>query len=72
MLSKKQLRDAHIAIAVGAAIIFGGGFLVRNAGEAAAQLIVLAAFIAMAGTLVFFAEKEIKRQERQEREKRDQ
>jgi hypothetical protein len=68
MLPKKQLRDAHIAIAVGALIIFGGGFLARNAGEAAALLVVLAAFIAMAGVLVFLAEKDIHR----ESEERDQ
>jgi hypothetical protein len=69
MLSKKELRHTHIAIAVAAVIIFGGGFLVRNAGEAAQQLVVLAAFVALAVTLVFLAEKEIRREDR---EKRDQ
>jgi hypothetical protein len=69
MLSRKQLRDTHIAIAVAGVIIFGGGFLVRNAGEAATLMVLLAAFIAMAVTLVFLAEKEIRREES---EKRDQ
>ncbi|HEU4945268.1 MAG TPA: hypothetical protein VFT10_08920, partial [Solirubrobacterales bacterium] len=66
MLSRKQRRDVHIALAVGVVILFGGGFLVRNSGEAAMQLVGLAAFVGAFGTLTFLAEKEIRHQERDE------
>lgn len=63
MLSKKQLKDAHIAVAVGTAILFVGGFLVRNAGDGALQLVGIVALVATFGTLSVLAEREIRRKE---------
>jgi uncharacterized membrane protein len=61
MLSKRQLRDAHVAIAIGTMILFVGGFLVRDAGEGAMQLVGVLAFFATFGTLVVLAERELRR-----------
>ena len=69
MLPKVDLRNAHIALAVLAVILFVGGFLVRNAGEGAMQLVGLAAFAAGFGTLFFLNER---REQRKKREKADQ
>jgi cyanate permease len=39
------MRNANIGVAVAAVIIFGGGFLLRHAGEGALQLVGLMALI---------------------------
>lgn len=54
----------HIALAVGVVILFGGGFLVRSSGETAMQLVGLAAFVGMFGTLTFLVEREDRQHKR--------
>jgi len=68
MLSKRELRNAHIAIAIGTAVAFIGGFLARDSGEGAMQLVGIATFVAAFGIAFWL----IAREERREREKRDQ
>jgi hypothetical protein len=69
MLSKTDLRNAHIAIAVGMAVAFGGGYLVRNAGEGAMQLVGVAMLVATFGTGLLLLARE---ERREKRAKRDQ
>ena len=69
MLSKTQLRNAHIAIAVGVTVAFGGSFLFRNAGEGAMHLVGVAVLVAAFGTLAYLNTREYRREMR---EKRDQ
>ena len=64
MLSKRDLRNANIAIAVGAVIVVIGGFLVRNDGDAAMQLVGLGAWIVGFCTLTFLNAKEHRRERR--------
>lgn len=68
MLSKTQLRNAHIAIGVGAVVVFAGGFLVRNAGEGAMQLIGVATLVATFGTLALLNTRETRRERREGKE----
>lgn len=63
MLTKQDLKSAHIAIAVAAIIVVVGGFIVRNDGEAAMQLVGATAWIAGFCTLAFLNA----RQERRDR-----
>jgi hypothetical protein len=52
---------------VGAIVAFGGGFLVRNAGEGAMQLVGLATLVAAFGTAFFLIAREERRERRGER-----
>lgn len=66
MLSKRDLRNAHIALAAGMIVLFVGGFLVRNAGEDAMQLIGAAVLIVSFGTLFALNARDGRRRERRE------
>ncbi len=68
MLSKQDLRNAHIALAVLVAILLVGGFIVRDAGEAAMQLIGLAALIVGFATLFFLNARQDRRERREGKE----
>ena len=67
MLSKADLRIAHIAIAVGGAVAFVGGFLVRDAGEGPMQVVGVATFVAAFGTAFLLNAREERRERRAER-----
>jgi hypothetical protein len=58
------MRNANIGVAVGLAIIFGGAFLLRHAGEGPRQLVAVAAFIAAFGVFHFLDEREKRRRDR--------
>jgi hypothetical protein len=42
---KQSFRYANIGIAVGSAVVFGGAFIFRHAGDGALQAVALAGFI---------------------------
>lgn len=58
------MRNPNIAVAVMAVIIFGGGFIVRNSGEGAMQLVGLLALIIGFGTLFYLEERDDRRGKR--------
>jgi hypothetical protein len=53
MLSKRDLRNAHIALAAGIVVLVVGAFLVRDGGEGPMQLAGLAGLVATFGTALF-------------------
>jgi uncharacterized membrane protein YfcA len=68
MLSKIDLRNANIAIAVGAVVVFVGGFLARDAGEGAMQLVGLLTLAATFGTLFGLNARDERRKRREDRD----
>ncbi len=58
------MRNANIGVAVGAVIIFAGGFLLRHAGEGPLQLVVLTAFISAIAVHHVLDEREKRRRKR--------
>ena len=64
MLSKRQLRNVHISIAVGAVVAVVGAVLMRNASEGTSQLLGLAILGATFGTLILLKIREEGRENR--------
>jgi uncharacterized membrane protein YfcA len=68
MLSKKELRNAHISMAVGAVVAFVGGFLARDAGDDVMQLVGLATLVASFGTMILLSDRDERRERREGKE----
>ncbi|HEX5763334.1 MAG TPA: hypothetical protein VFY04_09465 [Solirubrobacterales bacterium] len=68
MPSRDEIRQVHIALAVLVVIVLVGGFLVRDAGEAAMQLVGLVGLVACFGTAVVLLERLERRQKRSGRD----
>jgi hypothetical protein len=68
MLSKQDLRNAHSALGVLVVLLLVGGFLVRDAGEAAMQLVGVGAWIAGFCTLIFLNGRQDRRERREGKE----
>lgn len=58
------MRNANIAVAIAAVIIFGGAFLFRHAGEGALQIVMLVALVAAFGTVNALDARDRHRQKR--------
>jgi len=56
-----DLRNVHIALAVGTVVLIVGCYLFRNAGEDALQLVGIAMFVVALGTLFFLDERDERR-----------
>ena len=68
MLSKRQLRNVHISIGVGAMVAVVGAILMRNASEGVTQLLGLAILGATFGTLILLNAREERRERREGRD----
>lgn len=65
-----SLRNAHIGLAVGIVVLFGGGFIFRNAGDGAMQIIAFVTLFVTFGVYHFLDERE-RRAEKARRAQRD-
>ncbi len=68
MLSKRRLRNAHIAIAVGAVVLVSGVVLAGGTETDAAKLVVIAMFAAMFGTAAALDARDERRERREGKE----
>jgi hypothetical protein len=59
-----NLRNQHIALAVGAVILFGGTFLFRHSGEGVLQIVALVFLIVIFGTSELLEARDEKRREK--------
>jgi 4-hydroxybenzoate polyprenyltransferase len=56
-----NLRNQHIALAVGVVVLFGGAFLFRHSGEGALQVVALVFLIVTFGTAQVLDARDYKR-----------
>lgn len=58
------MRNANIGLVVGLAILFGGGFLVKNAGEGPLQAVAMLGLVSAFVVFHFLDEREKRRRDR--------
>jgi hypothetical protein len=61
------LRNPNIAVAVGAVVLVSGILLFRDAGEGAMQMVIIAMFVAIFGTLALLDARDERHEGRRRR-----
>jgi hypothetical protein len=63
-----SIRNANIALAVFAVVLFSGAFLFRNSGEGPNQIVMLVSLVIGFGTLTFLDARDDRREKHSKRD----